>query len=137
MISRWQELEPKVVKEEIIQTMLKESSIRPSQFFNDYLERLNDHAYMEEKYLQQLIQYDLLKWDADSTVEQVNEAMKEIGTKLNTITDKSGLSEEEAKKVKAMEYVPTWLRLVEKRPAVTYWSYYMIHKQVRVIKRND
>ena len=134
MISRWQELEPKVAKEEIIQTMLKESSFRPSQFFSDYLERLNDHAYMEKKYLQQLIQYDLLKWDADSTM---NEAMKEIGNKLNTITDKSGLSEEEAKKVKAMEYAPTWLRLVEKRPAVTYWAYHMIHKQVRVSDGND
>ena len=36
-----------------------------------------------------------------------------------------------------MEYAPTWLRLVEKRPAVTYWAYHMIHKQVRVSDGND
>lgn len=134
---RWQELEPKVSNEEAVQSILKEPGIRPSQLLNDYLDRLTDHARMEEKYLRGMVNQDILKWDAESTIEQVNEMMKNIQTELTKITDKSALSEEEAKKVKAMEYANTWVEMLEKRPSVAYWVFNMIKKQVRVIVMSD
>lgn len=75
---KWQEVEAEARKEEIVTRVEKEPGLRVGQLFNDYVDRMCDHARMEEKYLRELMATGELKWTAATTLEEVNEGMEKI-----------------------------------------------------------
>lgn len=75
---KWQEVEADAQKEEIVTRIEKEPGLRVGQLFNDYVDRMCDHARMEEKYLRELMATGELKWTATTTLEEVNAGMEKI-----------------------------------------------------------
>lgn len=99
---KWQEVEPAARSEEIVTRIEKEPGLRVGQLFNDYVDRMCDHARMEEKYLRELMATGELQWTATTTLEEVNAGMEKIKQQCEQTKEEAGekmeVEEKEEKK---------------------------------------